>query len=613
MTGHKDIGSTPVFDHKKFLERQVNQPGVYQMFGPDGNILYAGKAKALNKRLASYFQKNVSPKTKALVEKIAHIEVTLTATETEALLLEQNIIKQQQPPYNILLRDDKSYPYIYVATDAEYPRMDFHRGPKRMKGRYFGPYPGAASVRESLQFLQKTFRIRQCDDHFFSHRSRPCLQYQIRRCTAPCVGAISTEQYANDVRHSLMFLEGKETVILEELADAMESASDAQQYEEAAHYRDQITHLRQIRQPQSIEEGDNDADVIAVKLQNDMACVQVVTVRQGRILGSRSYFPRLKIETNETEILGAFLSQYYLGAQERTIPPEVILDRELPEDGEVIQAALMQGSGKKVSLIYKVRSHRAKWQQLAIRTAEQNLLGRLSVRHSHLQRLERLQELLSLETLPERIECFDISHSSGEATVASCVVFDGNGAVKSDYRRFNITDIKAGDDYAAMQQALERRYTRVQEEEGKLPDILLIDGGKGQLTQAKQVMEELQLQGITLIGIAKGSTRKAGFETLILEDAEKVLDSQHPALHLLQQIRDEAHRFAITGHKQRRDKQRRTSVLEGIPGIGAKRRRELLRFFGGQQEIARAGIQELQQVPGINEALAQAIYDAYRQ
>lgn len=617
MTEPDHTQDTPVFEHKKFLEHQVNQPGVYQMFGVDGNILYAGKAKALNKRLSSYFQKNVSPKTKALVAKISRIEVTITATETEALLLEQNIIKQQRPPYNILLRDDKSYPYIYVATDAEYPRMDFHRGPKRMKGRYFGPYPGAASVRESLQFLQKTFRVRQCDDNFFNNRSRPCLQYQIHRCSAPCVGAISVEQYANDVRHSLLFLEGKETLILEELANDMESASDAQNYEEAAHYRDQITYLRQIREPQSIEEGDNDADVIAVQLQKSVACVQVLTIRQGRVLGSRSYFPQLKIESTEAEILAAFLSQYYLGIQERMIPPEVILDRPLPDDREVIQAALMQASQKRVSLVYKVRSHRAKWQQLAIRTAEQNLLSRLSVQHSHLQRLERLQELLSLETLPERIECFDISHSSGEATVASCVVFDGNGAVKSDYRRFNITDIKAGDDYAAMQQVLERRYTRVQEEEGKLPDILVIDGGKGQLGQAKRVMTELQLQGITLIGVAKGTTRKAGFETLVLERGdkeewyEKVLDNHHPALHLLQQIRDEAHRFAVTGHKQRRDKQRRTSVLEGIPGIGAKRRRELLRFFGGQQEIARAGIEELQQVPGINETLAQAIHDAY--
>lgn len=611
MTELKPAYCKTGFDYQEFLKSQPNQPGVYQMFGLDGKILYVGKAKALNKRLASYFQKNVSPKTKALVEKIFRIEVTLTATETEALLLEQNIIKQQRPPYNILLRDDKSYPYIYLATEAEYPRMDFHRGVKRLKGRYFGPYPGAASVRESLQFLQKTFRVRQCDDHFFSNRSRPCLQYQIKRCTAPCVGAISAEKYADDVRHSLMFLEGKETMILEELANAMESASDDQLYEEAARYRDQISHLRQIRQPQSIEEGDSDADVIAIKLEKDTACVQVVTVRQGRVLGSRSYFPQLKMEKNEVEILAAFLSQYYLGIQERIIPPEIILDRPLPDDSEVIEAALILASKNKVSLISNVRRHRAKWQQLAIRTAEQNLLTRLNVRHSHLQRLERLQELLSLEVLPERIECFDISHSSGEATVASCVVFDTNGALKSDYRRFNITDVTAADDYAAMKQALERRYTRVQQEEGKLPDILMIDGGKGQLSQAKQVIEELQLQGITLIGLAKGSTRKAGFETLVMDDAEKVLDSQHPALHLLQQIRDEAHRFAVTGHKQRRDKQRRTSLLEAIPGIGAKRRRELLRFFGGQQEIARAGVEELQQVPGINETLAQAIRDAY--
>lgn len=620
------------FDSKRFLSLQNNMPGVYQMFDAAGKIIYVGKAKSLKKRLSSYFTKNVGGKTRSLVEKIRRIEVTITQTETEALLLEQSLIKQQKPPYNILLRDDKSYPYIFISTEDQYPRIGFHRGPKRLKGRYFGPYPGSSSVRESLQFLQKTFRVRQCEDVFFRNRSRPCLQYQIQRCTAPCVGKVSEDDYAEDVKHAIMFLDGNEESVMQELADHMEAAAQNLAYEQAAKFRDQITHIRHIQEPQSIEEGIINVDIIAVASQAGSACVQVITVRHGRILGSRSYFPAYRLDNNEQEIISAFIAQYYLAYEGREIPREIVTNVFLGDEEKIILKALEQAATRKIQISHSVRSQRAKWQELALRTAKQNLLSRLATRQNSYQRFERLQEVLQLESLPERIECFDISHSSGEATVASCVVFDVNGPVKADYRRFNIESAVAseafnpGDDYAAMKQALLRRYTRIQSEEGlnsKFPDVLLIDGGKGQYTQAEEVLAELQISGIRIIAVAKGSTRKAGFETLITRASadnnltggwkEQVLDSQDASLHLIQQIRDEAHRFAITGHKQRRDKKRTSSVLENIPGIGAKRRRELLRFFGGQQEIARAGVDELSRVPGINSSLAQAIYDAYHE
>lgn len=608
---------TELFDSKKFLERQVHSPGVYQMYDSDGLILYVGKARSLKKRLASYFQKTLAPRTRALVDRIRRIDVTLTETETEALLLEQNLIKQQRPPYNILLRDDKSYPYIHVSIDQEYPRIEFHRGPKRGKGIYFGPFPNSQAVRESMIFLQKTFRVRQCDDNFFSNRSRPCLQYQIHRCTAPCVRAITVEQYQQDVKHSLMFLEGKDEAVLRELADAMEQSSSGQQYEVAARYRDQIACLRQIREPQSIEERSATVDVVALCLKDGVACIEVLTIRQGRVLGSKSYFPQLKVESAPEEILSAFLSQYYLGDHERHIPNEIILDRSLTDEADPLSAVLTTLSGHKVSLTHRVRTQRAKWQQLAVRSAEQNLHSHLGARQGYSERLQRLQEFLGLEALPQRLECFDVSHTQGEATVASCVVFDAAGPRKSDYRRFNIASTEAGDDYAAMREALMRRYSRLQSEHAALPDVLIIDGGKNQLALARQVLTELQVTAVSLLGLAKGVTRKAGFETIVRPASEGdswvelALDSHDPALHLLQQMRDEAHRFAITGHKARRDKKRRESVLDGVAGIGPKRRRELLRFFGGHQEIARAGLEELRRVPGISAALAQSIYDAH--
>jgi len=616
-----NVSAAPAFDAKNFLAQQSGEPGVYQMYDQGENILYVGKAKNLKKRLSSYFQKtNQSLKTRSLVEKICRIDVTVTHTETEALLLEQNLIKQQRPPYNILLRDDKSYPYIFVSTEDEYPRLAFHRGPKRKKGRYFGPFPSSSSVRESLSFLQKTFQVRQCEDSFFKNRSRPCLQHQIQRCTAPCVKAISTEEYAEDLRHTMMFLEGKEQKVSKELVTQMEEASAQLEFEKAARLRDQIASLRRIQEQQIIEDDHGDADVLAIAVEHNHICVQVVNVRQGRILASRSYFPSNKLGLETAEALAAFIPQYYLNAFERGIPSSIIINQSLGDEQSSIEEALCEVAGRKVQLSHKVRGPRAKWQQMASRTAQQNLSTRVASKQSVQKRLEELREVLGMDEVPERMECFDISHSSGEATVASCVVFDKEGPKKSDYRRFNIEGIQGGDDFAAMKQALTRRYTRIQEGEGKLPDILFIDGGKGQLTQAESVLEELQVQGVRLVAIAKGTTRKPGFETLIIveesEDSEqrrveKVLPSTSPALHWIQQIRDEAHRFAITGHKQRRDKKRNQSVLEGIPGVGPKKRKDLLQFFGGQQEIARAGVDDLMRVKGISRSLAQQIYDTY--
>lgn len=588
------------------------------MYGEQDVILYVGKAKHLKKRLSSYFQKNnPSTKTRSLVDKIERIDVTVTNTETEALLLEQNLIKQQRPPYNILFRDDKSYPYIYISSEDEYPRLAFHRGAKRKKGRYFGPFPNSTSVRESLSFLQKTFQLRQCDDSFFKNRSRPCLQHQIQRCTAPCVRLISPEDYAEDFRHSAMFLEGKEDGIVSELISQMESASENLDFEKAAKFRDQISHLRRIQEQQIIEDDNGYADILAIVIKQQQLCIQVVNVRHGRMLASRSYFPKNKLALDEAESLAAFIPQYYLNTTDREIPPSIIINTDLQDATDSLQTVLSNNTSHKVLLQHNVRSARAKWLTMAQRTAEQNLNTRLTSKQTLLQRLEKLQIELSLSELPERMECFDISHSSGEATVASCVVFDKDGARKSDYRRFNIEGVTGGDDFAAMKQALQRRYTRLQKGEGRLPDILFIDGGKGQLSQAENVLHDLQVQGVKLVAVAKGTTRKPGFETLIIVDEEenkrieKVLPSTSPALHLIQQIRDEAHRFAITGHKQRRDKKRTQSILDGIAGVGPKKRKDLLQFFGGQPEVARAGVDDLMRVKGISRNLAQHIYDVY--
>ena len=601
---------SPHFDSVRFLADASQQPGIYQMFGVDGNILYVGKARNLKARLSSYFRRTgLTVKTAALVSRIHRIEVTITASEAEALILEQNLIKSNRPPYNISLRDDKSYPYIFVSSSEPYPRISLHRGAKKKPGDYYGPFPNAGAVRDSLQFLQKTFRVRQCEDSVFNNRSRPCLQYQIKRCTAPCVEFINKEDYANDLRHTRMFLTGNSQELMTELADQMDQSAKDLQFEKAAHFRDQITFLRSIQSQQVIEEGNGDIDVIAIVARPNALCVHILFVRRGRILGSRSFFPQPGIAESPADMLTQFVEQFYLASAGRDIPREIITNYEL-DDVDVLASALQQSIGRQVYFSHSVRSHRAQWLQMAVNAAEQNLIAHLNTKQNSLDRFIALQDALGLDEVPQRMECFDISHSSGELTVASCVVFDINGPLKSDYRRFNIEGITPGDDYAAMQQALERRYTRLKKGEGKMPDILLIDGGKGQLSTAVSVLAELGIDDVLMIGVAKGSTRKAGFETLYNSqtDTEIVLNNDSPALHLIQHIRDEAHRFAITGHKQRRDKKRKTSTLEDIPGIGAVRRRELLRHFGGIQEIRKASANDLMKVNGINQHIAEQIY-----
>ncbi|MBA4502284.1 excinuclease ABC subunit UvrC [Marinobacterium marinum] len=599
------------FDSKAFLQGLTRRPGIYQMYGEADDILYVGKAKNLRNRVSSYFRSSgLSAKTQALVARIRRIEVTVTGSETEALLLEQNLIKQQRPPYNILLRDDKSYPYIFVSDRDNYPAIRFLRGSGRKKGRYFGPYPSSGAVRESLNLLQKIFRIRQCEDSFFRNRSRPCLQYQIKRCTAPCVDLIPEHEYRQDVNNAMLFLEGRSRDILESLATEMDDASQRLEFERAARLRDQISVLRQVQEQQYVSGQAGDADVFGCAVQPGGVSVHALFVRDGRVIGSKAYHPRVSIEDSAEEVLAAFVAQYYLSGP-REIPPVVITAVAIP-DAECVREALEHKRGRKVAIQHSVRAERAGWQRLAQSNAEQQLSSYLASKQNVYNRFLSLQEALSLDYVPARLECFDISHSSGEATVASCVVFDREGPKKSDYRRFNIEGITPGDDYAAMHQALTRRYTRVKKGEGALPDLLVIDGGKGQVAQALAVLEELQITEVTVIGVAKGPTRKAGFEMLVMGNTgeESILASDSPALHLLQHIRDESHRFAIAGHRAQRGKARRKSKLEEIPGVGPKRRRELLRHFGGFAEVERASIEEIAKVSSISRTLAQEIYAA---
>ena len=602
------------FDHQSFLKSLTQRPGIYQMLDGDGEVLYVGKAKNLKNRVSSYFRSTgLTTKTAALVKRIISIDVTVTETETEALILEHNLIKQYRPPFNILMRDDKSYPYIFLSDKDRWPRLSFHRGPKKAKGTYFGPFPSVHAVRESMGFLQKTFKVRQCEDVFFKNRSRPCLQYQIKRCTAPCVEFVTPDDYATDVNLTRLYLDGKADKILQQLEGEMETAATDLKFEKAAEHRDQIAALRQVQAQQMIEKGSGTIDIVAGAVSNGQACVHMLYVRQGRILGSRSYYPKTPLAEEVSDLLEEFLPQLYLdGGGRPDLPKEILVNAQF-EGAQVLTDALSQRIGRNIEIRDSVRGFRAKWLELAQRTAKQNLAGKLASKQTLQQRFESLRDTLGLESTPERLECFDISHSSGEAVVASCVVFDNNsGALKSDYRRFNIDNITAGDDYAAMEQAIRRRYTRLMKGEGKLPDILLIDGGKGQIGVAKSVLSDLGVVGVMTIGVAKGTTRKPGMETLILADQNNkvVARPQQPALHLIQQIRDEAHRFAITGHKARRDKKRRISSLEGIPGVGATRRRDLLKHFGGVGEVKKASVADLMKVDNINKKVAEAIYGA---
>ncbi len=596
------------FDPERFLAGLTRKPGVYQMLNERGDVLYVGKAKNLKARVTSYFRASgLNAKTMALVARICDIHVTVTHSETEAFLLEQSLIKKARPHYNIVLRDDKSYPFIYL-TDGDYPRLTFHRGAKRKSGRYVGPFPSASAVRESLNILQRLFQIRQCDESFFRNRSRPCLQYQIKRCSGPCVGHISPQEYSEDVNLAIMFLEGKNREVFDRFSDRMTQASDAQQYERAAKYRDQISQLRKVQEQQYVHADHGDVDIFAVASEGGVSCVQGLFIRKGRLLGNRTWFPRNQLAVDDTQLMNEFLAQYYLAGRHGEIPRNLVVGVPCDDMG-LLAETLTSKAGFKVVVSHRVRTQKARWLEMARENATLSLNAFLADKRNIFARFVALQEALDLEDVPQRLECFDISHSSGEATVASCVVFDHNGPVKSDYRRFNISGITAADDYAAMSQALQRRYTRLKSGEGKLPDILVIDGGMGQLGVAHQVLQQLQVEGVCLLGIAKGPTRKPGLESLFVAGQGEVFaPPQGPAMHLLQHIRDEAHRFAITGHRQRRDKRRRESELESIPGVGPTRKRELLRHFGSIRSLRGASQTEIATVPGINQKLAEEIY-----
>ena len=584
------------------------------MFDAAGSVLYVGKARNLKNRVSSYFRNSgLAPKTQALVAKICSIEVTITGSETEALLLEQNLIKSLRPPYNILLRDDKSYPYIYVSAHQDYPSLTFRRGrTKKGGGTWFGPFPSSGAVKESLNVLQKVFRIRSCNESYFRNRNRPCLQYQINRCTAPCVGYISPEDYQQDIRRAAMFLEGKNPVVIEDLRQAMETAAAELNFEKAAAYRDQMNHLRHVQEQQSVDGEGGDADVIAITQDAGIVCVVVIIVRGGRVLGTKDYFPRFIIEQSDGELLAAFLGQYYFAGDTRREIPQNILVSSEPEGMALLAEALSEAAKRDTRIRGNVRGERRRWLELAQTNARQTLLTHLASKETVYRRLLALKDLLDLAETPSRMECFDVSHSHGENTVASCVVFDENGPLKSDYRLYNIEGITGGDDYAAMRQVLTRRYKRLVAGEGKRPSLVFIDGGIGQLNIAREVFELLEITDIPLIGVAKGAARRAGMEQLIDAVTGRVfrVPANSPGLHLIQHIRDESHRFAITGHRARRDKKRRQSTLEGIEGVGPKRRRDLIRYFGGIQELLKAGIDEMIKIPGISKALAETIYAA---
>jgi len=607
-----DFETATSFDIGAFLETLTQRPGVYRMLDSSGEVIYVGKAKNLKKRVSSYFSsKDCSPKQQAMVARVHSIDVRVTHTEGEALLLESQLIKRHKPRYNITLRDDKSYPSIYVTTHQKYPRLSFHRGAKNGLGRYFGPYPSASAVRESLKLLQKIFPVRQCRDSFFENRSRPCLEYQIERCTAPCVGLIDEMSYAEDVHDTLMFLEGDGRQLIDALAYRMEKASAELNFEKAARYRDQIATLRMVLERQSVHGEQGDVDIIACALRGHTSCIQMVFIRGGQQIGDQTFFPSMPDEQDGQSLIEAFIGQYYLG---KPIPREILVSESV-KDSALLEEMLSTQAGHGVRISGRLRGERARRVQLALTNAESALAAKLANRQDMYARFLALGQALQCAETPKRLECFDISHTHGELTVASCVVFDQQGPVKSSYRRFNIEGIQPGDDYAALAQAVTRRYRRIREGEFDPPDILLIDGGKGQVKAVMGALDDLGMASIRTLGIAKGPDRKPGMEVLIPAESTStfMLPSNSPALLLIQQIRDEAHRFAITGHRQRRAKARKQSTLEGIPGLGIKRRQQLLRQFGGVREISRAGVDALSRIDGISLQLAQRIYDTFHE
>ena len=585
-----------MFDAKAFVAGLPNLPGVYRMLGKSGEALYVGKARDLKKRVSSYFQKTVaSPRIQMMLTQVALVEVTATRSEGEALLLENNLIKSLAPRYNILFRDDKSYPYL-ALTGHPFPRLGFHRGAKERKNRYFGPFPHAYAVRESIQLLQRVFQLRTCEDTVFANRSRPCLLHQIRRCTAPCTGKITAAQYTEDVRNATLFLEGREDDVIGNLNEKMTAASAGRRYEEAAAHRDQVRALSRIQARQYVESNRGvDADVVASLIEGGIACVNLTMIRGGRHVGDRSFFPSNAEGAQPAEIIAAFLEQHYL---EQPVPSLIVVSEEVELDiGEA-------------QIIHPSHGERRVWLDMAAKNAQLAIAQRVRDRATQEGRLVALREALGLPEGAQRIECFDISHTMGEATVASCVVYDRQQMQKAEYRRFNIRDVTPGDDYAAMREVLARRYGRITAQAGRIPDLVLIDGGKGQVSAAKAILVELGLNDVALVGVAKGAERKPGLEELIIEAESRSLQlaPTHPGLHLIQAIRDEAHRFAIVGHRAKRAKARTTSLLTEIPGIGSKRRQALIEHFGGLNGVQAAAIDDIAKVDGISRPLAERIY-----
>lgn len=605
------MSSEKEFDFESTLKSLPSKCGVYRMLDEGGKVLYVGKARNLKNRVSSYFRSTgLTSKTIALMGKTCDVQVTVVGSETEALLLEQSFIKKERPPYNVILRDDKSYPYI-LFTDHEYPRMTLHRGAKRKKGRYFGPYPSAKATRDSIQILQKLFKLRTCEDHYFKNRSRPCLLYQINRCSGPCVMDVEQEDYQSSLRHAEMFLKGKSEAVLQEFKDHMNAASSELAFEKAAILRDQISELVSVQQSQYVETRTGSADVFGIAIEANYVCVQGLFIRDGRILGHRTWHTRDELGNSEGAVLTSFLAQFYFADQTRDIPKEVITAFVL-EDAVTLQKALCERVGHQVLLNSHVITQRKRWLELVQENAELALKTYMSKRSSIFERYLELQKVLELDEVPQRIECFDISHTRGEATVASCVVFDHEGPRSSDYRRFNIRTAAEGDDYGALAEAVTRHYTRLRENTSNLPDILLIDGGRGQLSTVIDVLEDLQIDSVLVLGISKGEGRRATLDSIWMNRNQRLeIPSNSSAMHLLQQARDEAHRFAITGHRNRRQKKRRQSELDSIDGIGPTRKRELLTHFGSVAAIKGASTEELMKVPGISRHLAAEIYGVF--
>jgi excinuclease ABC subunit C len=607
-----ELAKSEKFDSGAFLKTLTARPGVYRMLDGQGEIIYVGKAKNLKNRVSSYFKtQQATPKQQTMVARIAAIDVTVTHTEGEALLLESQLIKRHRPRYNISLRDDKSFPYIYLSSQHDFPRLTFHRGAKSKHGQYFGPYPSAGAVRETLKLLQKIFPVRQCEDSYFNNRTRPCLQYQIERCSGPCVGLIERAAYRQDVDSTILFLEGKGDRLIGQLIGKMESAAAELDFERAAEYRNQITRLRTVLEKNFIDGEKGDIDIIACTTQGTIACIQVFFIRNGQQLGSKAYFPKMTEAYQPADVIEAFIPQYYL---DKPVPQEILLSHKVGEPA-LLAEVLAEQSKHSVTLRANVRGERAKWLQMALTNAASALQARLADKQGIYARYLSLQEELGLQEMPQRMECFDISHTQGGQTVASCVVFDREGPVKSAYRRFNIEGITPGDDYAAIHQAVSRRFTRMKRGEHSAPDLLLIDGGKGQLHEAEKALAELAINDVMIIGVSKGPDRRPGMEKLLLTGQEHPLDITPGAsgLLLIQQIRDEAHRFAITGHRQRRSKSAKQSILHEIAGLGPKRRQKLLKQFGGLQGIEKAGVEALSSIEGISKQLAQQIYDSFHQ